>query len=145
MTRVLIVDDHPFLRRALSDVVNASGDLQVVGECEDGVEVAAAVDALRPDVIVMDVRMEQMSGIEATESLTRRGAGVRVIILSSETGSHAQAAAREAGAVGYLPKGAPAPQLLEAIRRVARGATVWPADRSRDQAPERSSRVERAS
>ena len=127
MTRVLIVDDHPFLRQVLTDVVNASGDLEVVGECSDGADVPAAVAALRPDVVVMDVRMEQVSGIDATALLKQQGSDARVLMLSSETAPHLQAAAREAGAAGYLAKGTAPDQLLDAIREVARGASAWSA------------------
>jgi DNA-binding NarL/FixJ family response regulator len=127
MTRVLVVDDHVFLRRMLTDLIGASDDLEVVGECSDGTEVSAAVVALSPDVVLMDVQMDRMSGIDAARSLQQQGAAARVLMLSGETGSSTQAAARDAGAVGYLVKGTHLGQVLDAVRRVAAGATAWPA------------------
>jgi DNA-binding NarL/FixJ family response regulator len=128
MTRVLVVDDHPFFRFCLVGCINASGDLVVVGECTDGTEVAAAVPALEPEVVLMDVWMANMSGLEAAATLERQGHAVRVIMLTSDTARTSQAAARAYGAVGYLIKGHHPDLVLDAIRRVAAGGTAWPED-----------------
>jgi DNA-binding NarL/FixJ family response regulator len=126
MTPVLVVDDHPFLRTCLVDLINATGDLEVVGECADGTEVAAAVPALRPEVVLMDVRMGEVSGLEAAATLQRQGNGPRVVMLTSDTAASSEAAARAHGAAGYLLKGSRPDLLLDAIRRVAAGGTAWP-------------------
>jgi DNA-binding NarL/FixJ family response regulator len=128
MTRVLVVDDHLFFRFCLVGCINASGDLEVVGECADGTEVAAAVLALVPEVVLMDVRMEAMSGLEAAAALQRQGNAVRVVMLTSDTAGTSQAAARAYGAVGYLIKGNHPDRMLDAVRRVAAGGTAWPED-----------------
>jgi DNA-binding NarL/FixJ family response regulator len=128
MTPVLVVDDHSFFRTCLVDLINASGDLEVVGECADGTEVAAAVPALRPEVVLMDVRMSKMSGLEAAATLQRQGNAPQVIMLSSDTAPSSQATARAHGAAGYLIKGKPPQLMLDAIRRVAAGGTAWPED-----------------
>lgn len=122
MTRVLIVDDHSFFRRTLAELINAVDDLELVGECCDGAEVSTAVADRDPDVVLMDVRMSSMSGIEAARSLQQQGCRAQVIMLSSEDSSGVRAAAREAGAVGYLLKGGPLDDVLDAIRQVAREA-----------------------
>ena len=128
MTRVLIVDDHDFFRGCLVDLVNASHDLEAVGECTDGAEVAAAVRELQPHVVLMDVRMGSTSGIDAAGMLLREQTSARVIMLTSDTAQSSRAAARANGAVGYLIKGSDASQVLDAIRQVALGGTVWPED-----------------
>src|SRR5215212_5387158 len=128
MTPVLVVDDHPFFRSCLVDLINGSGDLEVVGECGDGTEVAAAVPALRPRVVLMDVRMGKMSGLEAAATLQRQGDAAAVIMLTSDSAPSSQAAARAHGAAGYLVKGLQPDLTLEAIRRVAAGGTAWPQD-----------------
>jgi DNA-binding NarL/FixJ family response regulator len=128
MTAVLIVDDHPFFRSCLVELINASGDLEVVGECVDGTEVAAAVPALRPEVVLMDVRMGQVSGLEAAATLQRQGHAVRVVMLTSDTAASSQATARAHGAAGYLVKGSPPNLVIDAIRQVAAGGTAWPDD-----------------
>jgi DNA-binding NarL/FixJ family response regulator len=135
MTRVLIVDDHSFFRRTLADLIGASGDLEVVGQCGDGAEVTTAVTALRPDVILMDVRMGHVSGIDAAQSLKQQGSGARVIMLSSDDRSGTRAAARDAGAVGYLVKGGHLDEVLDAIRQVARGAKAPLTDEETDNGP----------
>jgi DNA-binding NarL/FixJ family response regulator len=128
MTAVLVVDDHPFFRTCLVELINASGDLEVVGECTDGTEVAAAVPALRPEVVLMDVRMGEMSGLEAAATLQRQGHAASVIMLTSDTAVSSQAAARAHGAAGYLIKGHHPDRVLDAIRQVAAGGTAWPDD-----------------
>jgi DNA-binding NarL/FixJ family response regulator len=126
MTRVLVVDDHRFFRQTLVELVAATEDLEVVGECSDGSEVLAAVATLRPQVVLMDLHMQRMSGIEAAASLREEGSDARVIMLSSDCALGRQAAARSNGVAGYLLKGTPLEQLLDAVRHVARGGTVWP-------------------
>jgi DNA-binding NarL/FixJ family response regulator len=128
VTRVLIVDDHDFFRGCLVDLVNASHDLEAVGECTDGAEVAAAVLELQPDVVLMDVRMRSTSGLEAAAMLQQIGTGTRVLMFSSDTARSSRAAAKANGACGYLFKGSEGDQVLEAIRQVASGGTVWPED-----------------
>jgi DNA-binding NarL/FixJ family response regulator len=123
MIRVLVVDDHNFFRSTLADVIEACDDLELAGQCSDGVEVAAAVADLRPDVIVMDVRMSHMSGIEAARAMKQDGDAPAVIMLSSDDSARVRAAAREAAAVGYLLKGGHVDEVLEAIRQAA-GGTV---------------------
>src|SRR5215210_6591724 len=84
VTRVLIVDDHDFFRGCLVDLVNASQDLEAVGECTDGAEVASAVRELQPHVVLMDVRMGAVSGIDAVGALQREETTARVIMLTSD-------------------------------------------------------------
>jgi DNA-binding NarL/FixJ family response regulator len=130
VTRVLIVDDHDFFRGCLVDLVNASQDLEAVGECTDGAEVPSAVRELHPHVVVMDVRMGAVSGIDAAAALQREEADARVIMLTSDTAPSTRAAAEANGAVGYLIKGSDADLVLQAIRHVAQGGTAWPEDLS---------------
>ena len=125
MTRVLVVDDHSFFRLTLTGLLDATDDLEVVGECSDGTEVVAAVAALRPDVVLMDVRMKELSGIEAAQLLQDQGASARVLMLSSDATPSTRAAARRSGAVGFLTKGNSPHEVLEAVREAARGRDLW--------------------
>jgi DNA-binding NarL/FixJ family response regulator len=124
--RVLIVDDHEFFRLCLVQVVNTSEGLEAVGECTDGSEVVAAVRRLEPDVVVMDVRMAGMSGLDAAAALQREGATPRVIMLTSDSADSSRAVARASGVAGYLVKGGGADVVVDAIRSVAAGGTAWP-------------------
>src|SRR4051794_17522237 len=128
MIRVLAVDDHDFFRGCLVEAPQESSDLQVVGECADGSEVVAAVRSLRPDVVLMDVRMTTMSGLEAAAALQRDQASCRVLLLTSDTTADTLASARAKGAAGYLSKGMAPSVIRDAIRRVARGSTAWPGE-----------------
>lgn len=134
MIRVLVVDDHPFFRDCLVQVINGSGDLAVVGECSDGADAESAVVQLEPDVVLMDVRMTTMSGIEATAAVRERQPSSKVLILTSDTSRSSRLAARSCGAVGYLLKGADPGRLLAAIRDVVGGGTSWPDDLTADLA-----------
>jgi len=124
--RVLVCDDQELIRTGLATIINAQDDLEVVGECGDG---QAAVDLgrrLRPDVVVMDVRMPVLDGIEATRRLA--GAGVahpaRVLVLTTFNLDEYVYEALRAGASGFLLKDAPPTQLLHGIRTVAAGTAL---------------------
>jgi DNA-binding NarL/FixJ family response regulator len=123
--RVLIVDDHALIRDALVDLFSATGDIEVVGECSDGGEVLDAVGRLRPDVVLMDLKMPGVDGIEATRRVLGPHPEVRVVVL---TGALTPATARQAhalGAAGYLLKDGDPGDLPEHIRVVAAGGSAW--------------------
>jgi DNA-binding NarL/FixJ family response regulator len=126
MIRVLIADDHPFLRSALGDLLAGTDDIRVVAECADGSEVVEAAARTGPDVVLMDLLMPGTSGLEATRALRATLPGVRVIVL---TGSLSAAAAREAlglGVAGFLLKAHDEGDALpRQIRAVAAGGTAW--------------------
>jgi DNA-binding NarL/FixJ family response regulator len=126
MIKVLIADDHPFVRSALGDLLAATDDIHVVAECPDGCDVVEAAARTKPDVVLMDLVMPVMSGLEATRALRAAQPGIRVIVL---TGSLTTAAVREArtlGVCGFLVKGEDAGSALPGhIRAVAAGGTAW--------------------
>ncbi len=119
-TRVLLVDDHAVLRDGLRRIFEREPDLEVVGEAETGELALDLVKQTQPDVVLMDVRMPGMGGIEATRRLRSLHPQVRVLILSAYP-EFTQEALR-AGAVGYQLKSAPTEQLLAAVRSVALGS-----------------------
>ncbi|WP_225755388.1 response regulator transcription factor [Actinotalea sp. Marseille-Q4924] len=122
--RVLLVDDQALLRMGFALVLDAEEDLQVVGEAGDGRAALAQVAALRPDVVLMDVRMPGMNGIDATERIVAEHPGVRVLILTTFDLDEYAFAALRAGASGFLLKDARPAELVAAIRAVASGDAV---------------------
>ena len=112
MPRVLLVDDDPRLRDALRDLLDGQG-FDVVGEAEDGAEATALTDELLPDVVLMDLRMPDLGGIDATRTIKQQHPSVRVIILSAYDDAGLRLHASQAGADGYLIKGT-APSLIYA-------------------------------
>ncbi len=122
--RVLIVDDHPVVRDGLRGMLSGEPDLDVVGEAGDGTEVLATVDTLRPDVILMDLRMPGMGGVEAIRALAERRSPARVLVLTTYDSDRDVVPALGAGATGYLLKDAPRTELVRAIRAAARGEVV---------------------
>jgi DNA-binding NarL/FixJ family response regulator len=115
VVRVLIADDEPLIRDTLAELLADEG-FTVVGQAVDGAEAVRAVGELQPDVVLIDVRMPHMSGIEATRQILLARPGTIVIALSAYDDPALAAAAREAGAVDYVPKGTPSRELVERIR-----------------------------
>jgi len=122
--RVLLVDDQPLLRQGYRMVLSAQDDLEVVGEAADGAAAVRAAHTLRPDVVLMDVRMPGMDGIEATRQIVQQTPDVRVIILTTFDVDQYAFSALRAGASGFLLKNVPPDDLLSGIRAVATGDAV---------------------
>jgi DNA-binding NarL/FixJ family response regulator len=123
-TRILLIDDQELLRMGFRMVLDAQSDLEVVGEAGDGAEGVKLAGELQPDVILMDVRMPGMDGVQATRALVGAGCRAHIIILTTfDLDEYAHAALR-AGASGFLLKDAQPADLLSAIRAVASGDAV---------------------
>jgi len=119
--RVLVVDDHAVFRHGLRLLLERVDDLVVVGECEDGESAVQAISALAPDVVLMDVRMPGMTGIEAARAITELHRDVRVVMLTASEDEGDLFSSIRAGASGYLLKEASTEDVAGAIRAVARG------------------------
>ena len=122
--RVVLADDEQLLRVGFRMILDAHDDFEVVAEAADGREAVAAVTAHQPDVVVMDVRMPELDGIAATETITREHPDVRVLILTTFDLDEYAFAGLRAGASGFLLKNAPPDELVAAIRTVAAGDAV---------------------
>jgi DNA-binding NarL/FixJ family response regulator len=119
--RVLIVDDDPLVRSALAMMLAGAADVNVVGEAADGADVAEAVDAHAPDVVLMDIRMPRMDGLAATERLRARDGAPHVIVLTTFDADDHVLRALRAGASGFLLKDTPPGEIVRAVRLVAAG------------------------
>jgi DNA-binding NarL/FixJ family response regulator len=122
--RLLVVDDHPVVRDGLSSMFAREPGFEVLGEAGDGAEAVQLAQALRPDVILMDLRMPGMDGVTAITELARRGVTARVLVLTTYDTDSYVLPAIEAGATGYLLKDAPRDELLRAVRAAAHGQAV---------------------
>lgn len=122
--RVLIADDHPVVREGLSAIVDAEDDIYVVGEAWDGDEAIRLTHRLRPDVVLMDLKMPNVDGVEAIERIRAQAPDVHVLILTTYADEEYIVAGIRAGARGYLLKDAPPDELVRAIRIVARGGSL---------------------
>ncbi len=123
MIKVLLVDDQPLVRAGLRRILRPRAGFEVVGECEDGDQVADAVAATSPDVVVMDVRMKRMDGAEATRQLRARPGSPPVLVLTTFDEDEVLSAALRAGASGFQLKDAAGPELLKAVKTVAEGGS----------------------
>lgn len=121
--RVLLVDDHTLFREGLRALLAAESDISVVGEAADGREAVEKVEALAPDLVLMDIVMPRMDGLEATARIKQRHPAVRVLILSMYDDEEYVQEAIQAGASGYLLKGTAADDLIVAIREVHAGSS----------------------
>lgn len=122
--RVLVVDDHPVVRAGILGLLAGEADLDVVGEAGDGAEACSLAAALRPDVVLMDLRMPVLDGAAATARILDETPGVRVVVLTTYETDADILRAVEAGATGYLLKDTPREDLVAAVRAVAAGETV---------------------
>jgi DNA-binding NarL/FixJ family response regulator len=121
MIRVLITDDQALVRAGFREIVGSAGDLDVVGEAATGAEAVRLAQQSRPDIVLMDIRMPEMDGIEATRRITATVPGSRVLVLTTFDLDEYVFAALRAGAAGFLLKDTQSAALLDAIRTVAGG------------------------
>jgi NarL family two-component system response regulator LiaR len=119
--RVLIADDHGIVRKGLTVLLATERDIKVVGEAQDGLEAVQKAGSLKPDVVLMDLVMPRMDGIEATRKITEAHPKVKVLVLTSFAADDKVFPAVKAGALGYLLKDSSPEELVEAIHRVHRG------------------------
>jgi DNA-binding NarL/FixJ family response regulator len=124
--RFLIADDHPMMREALVTALAEEPDLELVGEASNGFEALELAQACKPDVILMDLLMPGMDGLEAISRILKADPHARVLVVTSLEDEDKVLAAIQAGALGYFPKTAPRHYLLEAIRKVADGIPYLP-------------------
>lgn len=122
--RVLVADDQELVRTGFRMILGAEDDLEVVGESSDGVDAVARARALSPDVVLMDVQMPHMDGIEATRQVVEHVPGCRVLILTTFDDDDYLFAALQAGASGFMLKNCPPEDLVSAIRVVAQGHSL---------------------
>ncbi len=122
--RILVADDHPIVRDGLRAVLETQPDFVVVGEAASGPEVLGRVAGLRPDVLLLDLEMPDLDGVQVLQALAERGSPVRVLVFTAYDADAQVVGAVEAGAQGYLLKGAPREEIFRAVRTVA-GGGVW--------------------
>jgi len=122
--RVLIADDHAVVRQGLRAFLEVQDDIEVVGEAADGAKAVKLTESLAPDVVLMDLVMPRVDGIEAIRQIRASGSGARVIVLTSFADDQKVFAAVRAGAAGYLLKDVSPNELAEAIRTVNRGEAL---------------------
>jgi DNA-binding NarL/FixJ family response regulator len=125
MISVLIADDHPMVRDGLRAVLAATGDLALAGEAVNGTEAVALAAELNPDVVLMDLQMPELHGIDATRQIVTGRPGTAVLVLTMFDNDDMVFAAVAAGAVGYLLKGADGADIVTAIRAAATGQAVF--------------------
>jgi DNA-binding NarL/FixJ family response regulator len=122
--RVLVADDHPIVRAGVVALLQDADGIEVVDAVEDGAAAVAAAQRLRPDVVLMDLRMPGLDGVAATAAITATVPSARVVVLTTYETDDAILDAITAGARGYLLKAAPEQEILAGVRSVAAGATV---------------------
>jgi DNA-binding NarL/FixJ family response regulator len=122
--RVLIADDHPAVRQSLQRLLNRQKDIQVVGEAINGEEAISLVSRIHPDVLLLDIEMPVIDGIEVTRELRHEKSGVRILILSGYADQEYIRLVMQQGVFGYLVKDEPPARIADAIRTVASGKRI---------------------
>lgn len=128
---MLLVDDHAILREGIRYLLSASGEVEVIGEAQDGVEALDMVEKLKPDAVLMDIAMPRMNGIEATKELKKRHPDLPVLILSMYDSEEYVLPILRAGAAGYVLKRAAAQELVSALKAVTSGQVILHPDVAR--------------
>jgi len=129
--RVLVVDDHTLVRQGLRCILESDPDIEIIGEAPDGRAAVDVVDRLHPDVVVMDLTLPELNGIEATRRIVRRHKDTKVLILTMHRDEVFVRQSLRAGARGYLVKDAEDIDLLKAVKVIGRGGSFFNADVSR--------------
>ena len=122
-TRIIIADDHTIVRHGLAKLIEAEEDMEVIAQTENGISTVELARELSPDIVVMDVAMPDLNGIDATQQILREDPKVRVLALSMHSGKKFVSAMLQAGAMGYLLKDCALEELISAIRTVIEGKT----------------------
>ncbi|TDA70136.1 MAG: response regulator transcription factor [Clostridia bacterium] len=118
---ILLVEDHAVVRAGLKMLLNAEPDLEVIGEAEEGTEAVRKALELRPQVVLLDISLKGVNGLEAARQINRAGPEIRLLVLTMHQNEEYFFQALQAGALGYVPKSAPDHEVLAAIRTVAAG------------------------
>ena len=125
-TSILLVDDHTIIREGLRSLIDKSDTARVIGEAGDGAEAVRLAGELKPDLVIMDLTMPIMNGIDATREITGKYSDIKVLALSMETNRFFVVEVLKAGATGYVLKDSVFDELMDAIHTVARGETFLP-------------------
>jgi DNA-binding NarL/FixJ family response regulator len=123
--RVLIADDHPLFRDGMHGLLDSVPDTEVIGEAASGEEAVTLAESLQPDVILMDIKMPGINGLQAMREILHTSPHIRILIVSMLEDDDSVFAAMRAGARGYVPKGANQTEMLRAIRAVANGEAIF--------------------
>jgi len=119
--RILVADDHALLRDGIRSLLSAYDDMDVIGEALDGKDAIEKAKELAPDLVIMDIAMPVMDGMQATRHITKQLPGVKVLMLTQHDNKEYKAMCQEIGAAGFVPKRALAKELVSAIRAVQEG------------------------
>jgi DNA-binding NarL/FixJ family response regulator len=123
--RVFLVDDHTVVRQGIRRILESDGDIKVEGEASSGRVAVNMVPRLRPNVVVMDIALPELNGIEATRQIVKHGGGARVLILTMHAEESYVRESLRAGARGYILKDADPAELIQAVKAVSRGESVF--------------------
>lgn len=125
ITRVLLADDHPRVRAGIRNLLEKASDIEVIGEARDGEEALKLAEDLSPDVLLLDMEMPQMSGVEVARKLRAQGSPVRIVALSAYHDRQYIQAMLSTGASGYLTKDEAPEKIVGAVRSAAQGQDAW--------------------
>jgi len=119
--KIMLVDDHAILRDGIRALIGSHDDLEIVGEASEGKEAIEKVHELAPDVVIMDIAMPEMDGLEATRRIKKNNSKIKIIVLTQHDNEEYVLASIKAGAAGYLPKKAMGSELVSAVRAIHNG------------------------
>ncbi|RPI87976.1 MAG: DNA-binding response regulator [Chloroflexi bacterium] len=125
VTEVVLADDHPFMRIGIRNILNKTGDISVIGEASDGIEALWITQELEPDILLLDMEMPGMLGLEVTQELQKAGCEIPVLAISAHDEKHFIFGMLLNGAAGYIVKDEIPETLIKAIRSIAKGQRGW--------------------